>query len=338
MAEGKPGVFKSAIRAFLGTLFGVLGICAGIVVVMIALMSLGSVGRNKDGHVTGRHTVLPGPNWQVEPLKHTSPLILQIDIHGSIGIERLTVEHIREQLVRSQAGAFKGRIQGVLLNISSPGGGAIASDDIYRLVKEYSSYFKIPVYAYADGLCASGGYMIACAADKLYASSSTLIGSVGVLANFMNISGTLEKIGVQSLTLTEGKEKDPLNPLRPWKEGEDKEMKGLIAFYYGRFLDIVTTNRPYLQRKALIEEYGARVFPAPIALEHHYIDGIVENKSHVIELLAQEAGLENYQVVQMESHSWIEQFFQMKSPLITGKLELQLPSSDPSGYCYLYKG
>ena len=96
----------------------------------------------------------------------------------------------------------------------------VDADGIYRAIKHYKEQYQVPVIAYVDGLCASGGMYIACAADKIYATDVSLVGSVGVLfPSFMNFSKLLDTVGVQSLTISSCKGKDDMNPLRPWKEG-----------------------------------------------------------------------------------------------------------------------
>ena len=111
---------------------------------------------------------------------------------GSIGVNTEIAESkrstaqahdaVRAQLIDTIDGEInKDQVKGLLLAINSPGGTVDDSDGIYRLVQEYKSRLKIPVYAYVDGMCASGGMYIACAADKVYASDASLVGHVGVI-------------------------------------------------------------------------------------------------------------------------------------------------------------
>ncbi|MFI5264393.1 MAG: S49 family peptidase, partial [Candidatus Kapaibacterium sp.] len=92
--------------------------------------------------------------------------------------------------VESQEGDFKNnRVKGILLYMDTPGGYSTDSDTIYRLLMEYKKQYKVPIYAYVDGLCASGGMYIAITADKIMASDTSLIGSIGVIApTFMNFT------------------------------------------------------------------------------------------------------------------------------------------------------
>lgn len=341
MAE-KRSIFRSAARAFFGALFGVLGLFLGVIVIVI-VFGLFAVAGGRETQAVGRHRVVPDANWSQTELTRHSPLLLYVNITGAIGSENLNPEWVRNQLVRSQVGGFEGRIHGVLLNINSPGGGAFATETIYHLVKEYKERFKVPVYAYTDGICASAAFYIACAADKIYASEVSLIGSVGVIASFFNIYDTLEKVGVKPLILTAGKAKDLLNPVRPWKEGDDEEFKTIIDHLYQQFIDVVDASRPALDKKKLVDDYGARVFPASIALKNGYIDGIVNTRSEVIGMLAKESGVDqqDYQVVELEERSWVDQLVRGEHPLLSGKMEhrLSIAGHDPlpTGYLYLYR-
>jgi protease-4 len=328
--SNQGSVFSSAARAFFGALFGLLGVFVGILVVVIILATLVFSG-TREVKVTGKYTVLPDADGKRKELTHTSPLILNVNINGIIGSKLLDADLVRDQLERSQQGMFgDGRIRGVLLSINSPGGGVFASDAIYRLIKLYREHYRVPVYAYVDGLCASGGFYIACAANKVYASEVSVIGSVGVLSNHFNFSDTLEKVGAKSLLISRGAEKAPLNPWVPWKEGADKEAQRLIENFYTLFVDIVTTNRPEIKRETLVEEYGARVYPAQEALKKGYIDGLAESREHILQVLVQDVGLDGqfYQVVEMQKRTWIDQLFEacVKSPSL-------LPQE---GYQYLY--
>jgi len=132
----------------------------------------------------------------------------------------------------------------------------------------------------------------------------SIIGSVGaVFGPFFNFSNLMEKIGVQSLTLTEGKDKDMINPFRPWKEGEDKSIKDILSYTYERFVDIMVTAHPRLNRDLLVQEYGAQVFIAPTAQSLGYIDVGDSSYENALADLVKAANIspeEKYQVIQLK--------------------------------------
>lgn len=315
-------------RAFFVSLLSTLGVFLGIMlaILLLVLLSLFSESESFSSSVK----IQPDAKGHRAELTKETPILLEINLKGEIGSGELTASKIEEILLKSREDGFKtNRVKGILLIIDSPGGGANDSDIIYRHLMQYKERYHIPIYAYTNGLCASGGYLIACAADKIFSSDVSLIGSVGVLSwpPFFNVSDLMSKVGVGSLTLTAGIGKDELNPTRPWKEGEAKNHKELIDFFYNRFTDIVSSRRPLLSKDKLKDEYGAKVFPAPTALDYGYIDHICTYQSDVIEALAIASGIEKdkkYQVVTVETKEWYKKLFGEESLIWNGKIKHEL--------------
>lgn len=344
----RESILSSSLRSFFIALFGIAGLILGIILVM---GFFGAISIGSDGAPVMSYEFLPEikPNADMKRIaeKSTAPVILQVNINGVIGLENLSQASVSQLLIESRERAFKdGRVKAILLNINSPGGTVNDADGIYRALKEYKVSYDVPVYAYVDGLCASGGYYIAAAADKIYASDVSVIGSVGVImSSAMNFSKLMDKIGVEALTLYDGKGKDNLNPLRPWKKGEEDNIEQLIKYYYAMFVDIVTKNRSSLDKTKLIDQYGANVYPAEIAHQLGYIDGNGYNYSKVLSELAEAAGLDDepYQVVSLESTHWLAQFFKGESTLLTGKVSHKIEFGAENApelankYLYLYR-
>lgn len=306
-------IFKSTIRAFCISAFVIFGAFFGLMLVVMSMMLFKS--GTDDVENDNKVVILPDANGVRKELDDEAPVILQINIEGVIGLDGLKREDIRSQLRESRTGDLEGdRVKAVLVYINSPGGTAIDADEINRAILDYKKRYDVPVYAYIEGLCASGGMYIAAAADKVYASNSSLIGSVGVLLpTSMNVSKLLDKVGVETLTITSGKDKDPLNPFRPWKEGEEKQFQDITNFYYQQFVNAVIKGRPNMSKQKLIEDYGARVFPAPEALARGYIDVSDSDRSQALKELAAKAGIaedQEVQVVKLEEDRWLKNFFQ----------------------------
>ncbi|MCH9624916.1 MAG: hypothetical protein S4CHLAM123_00780 [Chlamydiales bacterium] len=216
------------------------------------------------------------------------------------------------------------------------------SDEIYRHLKEYKKRYNVPIFAYVNGMCASGGYYIACAADQIFASDVSLIGSIGVLSwpPFMNLKDALEKVGVNTLTLTAGKGKDEMNPFRPWKEGEQDHYQALLDFFYNRFVAIVSENRS-INQEEIVQKLGAQVVPSPEAKEFGLVDNANATRNTTIEALVTAAGIEGkYQVVGFETKSWWKKVLKEEptSPMLTGKIkhELAIPGHDGNPFSYIF--
>jgi len=141
--------------------------------------------------------------------------------------------------------AFKDKnTQGVILRINSPGGSpvqaGIINDEIQRLRKLHPN---IPMYAVVEDVCASGGYYIAVAADKIYVDKASIVGSIGVRMDSFGFTGTMEKLGVERRVLTAGDNKDFLDPFLPLQEKDVTHAKTLLEEIHKQFIDVVKKGR-----------------------------------------------------------------------------------------------
>jgi len=329
----RDSIFYSAMKAFMIAFFAIIGLVLGLFAILISVGAL-SGSSVTDSRLVSVNTeeILPNAEGKRKVLAKDSPVILQINFDGVIGVDSLKAEEIQQQLVESREGDFKGdRVKGILLNMDTPGGYSTDSDSIFRQILAYKEQYHVPVYAYVNGLCASGGVYIAIAADKILASDTSLIGSVGVIApTFMNFTKLLDKLGVDTMTISAGKEKDAMNPLRPWKPGEEDNYKEIIAYLYNDFVDLVVKHRPGISKEKLVEEYGARIYPAPLAKEYGYIDESGVSLRDALKQLVKAAGIEdeNYQVVKLENSGWWKSLFKNQAPsLLTGEIKHRLTLS-----------
>jgi protease-4 len=136
-------------------------------------------------------------------------------------------------------------VKAVLLRVDSPGGGVAASNEMHELVKRIQST-DTPVVVSMGGLAASGGYMISAPAEHIVAEPSTLTGSIGVIAQLPNISGTLDKIGMgmQVVKSTHARVwKDQLSPFRAPKAYEKQHLVDILNAYQNDFEQIVREGR-----------------------------------------------------------------------------------------------
>lgn len=295
----RESIFVGAFRSFCTAFATILGIAISIGLV---LFGIGILSGPNYFPTKAQPTICPDALGNRDLLPGSVPAILRIDIHGVIGMGDLTSDKLEEILLDSRDDFLAhNRVKGVLLHIDTPGGTATDADNIYRMLMNYKAKYKVPIFAYVDGMCASGGMFVASAADKIYATDSSVIGSVGVLLgpNF-NFSELMTKIGVSSKTFTEGKDKDMLNPFRPWVPGEDQSIQDAISAMYHRFVAVVAKARPLLTEEKLTQEYGAQIFIADKAAELGYIDVPNTDYSQAISDLTLAAGIhdqERYQVV-----------------------------------------
>ncbi len=320
----RESVFVSALRSFCKVFFSLLALFLALFLGSIVYSAFVPPYEFED-NITA--TILPDLEDQAELQPLHSPVVLQIDITGVIGELFLDTETVRNILVDSQRGLLgHERVKAILLHLNTPGGTVTDSDNIYRMLLAYKAKYKVPVFAYVDGMCASGGMYISSAADKMFASPASIVGSVGVIFGpFFNFSDGMGRIGIQSKTLTEGLNKDMMSPFRPWKPGEDAAITATMQFFYQRFVDIVTAAHPRLDRDKLVQEYGANIFAGPEAERLGYIDvADADYKTALLALMTQ-ANIdpkEPYQVLRLARKlDLFSTLGSQKSSLLSGKIE-----------------
>ena len=344
MEIARESIFVTSLRAFCKMFFGVIGILIAVFVFFLAYSSMSTSSLIEEK--TTLH-LLPDANGKRELLSTSTPAILQISIDGVIGdLQGVHADSVRDILLDSRTGALNhDRVKGILLYMNTPGGAVTDSDDIYRMLKEYKEKYKVPIFAYVDGLCASGGMYIASATDEIFSSPSSIIGSVGVIIGpFYNVYELMGKVGVQARTLTEGIDKDMMSPTRPWKEGEDASLKAITAFSYQRFVDIVTAGRPRLDKEKLVQEYGAQVYDCVQAEKLGYIDHPMSSFEAALLALLKAANVDGekpYQVVELKPKiEWLSSLASGRSPLVSGKVEHRFDFGQPpirEQLAYLYQ-
>jgi protease-4 len=133
---------------------------------------------------------------------------------------------------------------GVILRINSPGGSPVQAgyinDEIKRLREKHP---EIPLYAVITDMCASGGYYIAAAADKIYADKASIVGSIGVIMSSFGFVDALQKLGIERRLLTAGEHKAFLDPFSPQKDTDMAHVQTLLNNIHEQFINVVKTGR-----------------------------------------------------------------------------------------------
>jgi protease-4 len=200
-----------------------------------------------------------------------------IDVDGVIGRQRnflhngTTVADVKEKLKRVRE---DGGVRAVILRINSPGGDVWSSDTIHHEVRRFKQETGLPVVAAISGLGASGGFYVALSADRIIASPAALTGSIGVIAEFIDAQGLLQKIGVQSTVIKTGEKKDMGSPMREMTPEERQLMQHDIESFFRRFVATVRAGRPGCTEADVQAFSDGRVLTAQQALDLHLIDSI----------------------------------------------------------------
>ena len=178
-------------------------------------------------------------------------------------------------------------IKAVVLRIDSPGGGVVPSQEIYKAVLALKK--KKHVVVSMGSVATSGGYYVACAADKIVANPGTITGSIGVIVHFSNVEELLKKIGLKPSIVKSGRYKDIGSPLREMTRDEKRLIQEVVDDIYDQFLEAVSLNRKISKEKAASIAEG-KIFTGRQALKMGLVD-FLGDKEYAINLAAKLSGI-----------------------------------------------
>lgn len=202
------------------------------------------------------------------------------------------VAHLLEELDRA---ARDRAVKGVVLRINSPGGAVTASELMHQELTRFRETGK-PVVAMMLDVAASGAYYIACAANEIVACRSTVTGSIGVIMQTFELTGTMSKIGVHADAIKSGPQKGAGSPFATMTPEQREVFQGVVSELYEQFVDVVDAGRPNLDREQVVALADGRIYTAPQALENGLIDRIGTMRDAVDRAKAL-AGIETAKVV-----------------------------------------
>ena len=187
------------------------------------------------------------------------------------------------------------RVKGVLLRINSPGGTVVASELMHNEILHFRQSKKTIVAVMMD-VAASGGYYIACACDEIIAHHATITGSIGVIAQFVDLTGTMNMIGIQADAVTSGPMKDAGSPLRTMRPQERQVFQDMVNEDYERFLQVVSAGRPNLSVERVRELADGRVYSGHQAVANGLVDRVASMRE-AVGAVKTRAGLEKVKLV-----------------------------------------
>ena len=211
-----------------------------------------------------------------------SDRIQVVDIEG----ELLQSKPILEQLKRYED---SNSVKAILLNIDSPGGGVAVSQEIYAELRRLREKKDKTIVAYLSSTGASGAYYVACAANKIVANPGTIVGSIGVIAEWVSYAELLEWAKLKDIVFKTGEFKDTGSPTRPLTDNEKKYFQGLIDDMYVQFVEAVSSGRK-LDLQEVRSMADGRVFTGRDAKERKLIDEI-GNFQDAVDLTAKLSGI-----------------------------------------------
>ena len=200
-----------------------LGVAWLLLLFLVLFAALGWVGGKREGSSLDKHTAL-------------------VELKGVISSES---KASADKVISALQHAFKDKnTQGVVLRINSPGGSPVQAgyinDEIKRLRVKHKD---IPLYVVVQDICASGGYYVAAAADKIFVDKASIVGSIGVLMDGFGFTGTMEKLGVERRLITAGENKGFLDPFSPVNPEQQKYARQMVEEIHQQFIKVVKDGR-----------------------------------------------------------------------------------------------
>jgi len=170
------------------------------------------------------------------------PHVRLTGVIGAAGRFKQGIDLAGQRVILKKAFNFK-KIKYVAISINSPGGSPVQSHLIYSYIKQLAKEKKVKVIIFAEDVAASGGYLISCAGDEIYANSSSIIGSIGVISASFGFKDLIKKIGIERRVYTAGKNKSTLDPFVDEKEEDVKRLKSIQLELHADFIKVVQTSR-----------------------------------------------------------------------------------------------
>jgi signal peptide peptidase SppA len=239
---------------------------------------------SEGGFLEGLKSYLP------EAWTKSRPLVPVLRFTGPIGMTMplkpgLTLSTAASAI--EKAFSTKGA-KAVAIQINSPGGSAVQSTLIYKRIRALAEEKDLKVYVFAEDVAASGGYMLACAGDEIYADESSIVGSIGVISATFGFPGLLEKIGVERRVYTAGANKDTLDPFLPEKPADVKRIKAIQQDVHAAFIELVKSRRGDKLKKADKELFTGEFWSGKTAQELGLIDGLSDLRSKMREVFGED--------------------------------------------------
>jgi serine protease SohB len=224
------------------------------------------------------------PPMSLEDLKHwirdrvagnPAPAVAVVRLEGVIGgrgVRGLTLKGMAQVIER----AFKLRnLKAVALCVNSPGGAPVQSALIYRRIRQLAAEKKVPVFAFAEDVAASGGYWLLLAGDEIYADAASIVGSIGVVTSSFGFAEVLKRLGVERRLHTSGRDKSLLDPFLAEDPREVERLERLQRDLHGTFKSEVAERRGAKLSKTA-ELFEGEIFSGRRAVELGLVDGLGE--------------------------------------------------------------
>jgi signal peptide peptidase SppA len=189
----------------------------------------------------------------------------------------------------------------VALSINSPGGSPVQSTLIHDRIRALAEKKSLPVFAFAEDVAASGGYMLACAADRIYADASSIVGSIGVISAGFGFPELMEKLGIERRVITAGKNKSTLDPFRPVNDDDIARVVAIQKDVHEAFTKLVMQRREGRLKFGDVNLFTGEFWSGSQAERYGLIDGITDLRSEMVKRYGEDVKL---RVIAQERAWW----------------------------------
>ncbi len=232
--------------------------------------------------------------------KKIIPHIKLIGVIGNVGKFKQGIDFSSQEDIILKAFSVK-KAPCVAITINSPGGSPVQSHLIYSLIRQQAKKNKKKVIVFAEDVAASGGYLIACAGDEIYANSSSIIGSIGVIYSSFGFTELIKKIGVERRVHTAGKNKSTLDPFLNEKKEDIERLKDIQLDLHKDFIEVVEKSRSSKLKKSDAELFSGEFWSGRKAKELGLIDEIGNASQVLREKFGEDVVIKKFE----KSKSWL---------------------------------
>ena len=224
----------------------------GAITLLLLLLTVGTIALvllAGPGGREGRGNTAAPQNFEEEYVSGEGPdRIAVLPVAGqissaqgsSVGSQTATPQTLRDQLTQA---AEDDRVRAVIVEVNSPGGGVVASQQMHKSILDFRDETGKPVIVSMSETAASGGYYLATAADRIVANETTLTGSLGVIFSYLNLTEAAEEYGVEQEVVKSGPYKDIGSPTREPTEEELEILQNLVNESYDQFVGVIVEGR-----------------------------------------------------------------------------------------------
>jgi len=232
--------------------------------------------------------------------KKIIPHIKLTGVIGNVGRFKQGIDFSSQEETILKAFSLK-KAPCVAITINSPGGSPVQSHLIFNFIRQQAKKNKKKVMVFAEDVAASGGYLIACAGDEIYANSSSIIGSIGVIYSSFGFTELIKKIGVERRVHTAGKNKSTLDPFLDEKKEDIERLKNIQLDLHKDFINVVEKSRGTKLKKSEVELFSGEFWSGTKAKELGLVDEIGDANQVLRDKFGEDVIIKKFE----KSKSWL---------------------------------